>query len=688
MNINLECYKIYYGQGEKSTMDKYTGKRLDARYEIQELIGVGGMAVVYRAYDIIEDKIVAIKILKDEFLGNKEFIRRFKNESKAIAVLSHPNIVKVYDVSFGTKIQYIVMEYIEGTTLKEYISNQKIINWKDAVYFVHQILSALIHAHSKGVIHRDIKPQNIMLLHDGTIKVTDFGIARFSHNETQTMTDRAIGSVHYISPEQARGGMIDEKADLYSVGVMLYEMITGKLPFEADNAVSVAIMQMQSSPKPPREINPNIPKGLEQIVLHSMEKESAYRYSSAEEMISDIEKFEDNPDIIFDYNCFMDDNPTKYIDNVDRRGRANYGDKYNYKETKKKDAKKQKSKSIIITSAIAAAVVLFSLVFIFVTFFGSCGKNSSKDVDVPNFIGMQLSEVQNNPEYKFVWKVESVYDSSKPEGIIIDQDPLPGSKKIKEDATIVLKVNSSGVLITVPSVAGLTEEVAKSKLSNSGLKYDILMIEDKDVKEGYVVNVSPQEGSKVTADTTVKLYISKGHSEEKVTVPDVINKTLSSARHELSSAGLKVSDNVSYENSDKPKDTVISMDPLPGVSVNKDSTVKLTVSSGVKREKSLSVSVDLPSEVTHEVTVTTYVDGVLEETKKVVPSYNGTYVYQMKGTSGKKTVNVNLDGSQYRVYEVDFDASSNNVKRVRSYSYKDTSSSRSGGVDEGAVYGG
>ena len=665
-------------------MDKYTGKRLDARYEIQELIGVGGMAVVYRAYDIIEDKIVAIKILKDEFLGNKEFIRRFKNESKAIAVLSHPNIVKVYDVSFGTKIQYIVMEYIEGTTLKEYISNQKVINWKDAVYFVHQILSALIHAHSKGVIHRDIKPQNIMLLHDGTIKVTDFGIARFSHNETQTMTDRAIGSVHYISPEQARGGMIDEKADLYSVGVMLYEMITGKLPFEADNAVSVAIMQMQSNPKPPREINPNIPKGLEQIILHSMEKESAHRYDSAEEMINDIERFEDNPDITFDYNCFIDNNPTRYIDKIEGiKKNNNYGDKYNYKEEKK-----QKNKSTIIASAIAAAVALFALIFVFVAFFGSCGNSSAKDVDIPNFIGMQLSEVQNNPEYKFVWKVESVYDSNKPEGIIVDQDPLPGSKKIKEDATIVLKVNSSGVLITVPAVAGLTEEVAKSKLTNAGLKYDLLMIEDNNIKEGLVVNVSPQEGSKVTSDTTVKLYVSKGPSEEKITVPDVINKTLSTARNELSSAGLKVSDNVSYENSDKPKDTVISMDPLPGVSVNKDSSVKLTVSSGVKREKSLSVSVDLPSEITHEITVTTYVDGVLEETKKVVPSYNGTYVYQMKGTTGKKTVNINLDGSQYRVYEVDFDASSDNVKRVRSYSYKDNSSNKqNNNVDENSVYG-
>ena len=243
-------------------MDKYTGKRLDGRYEIHELIGVGGMAYVYRAYDIIDDRTVAIKILKDEFLGNQDFIRRFKNESKAIAVLSHPNIVKVYDVSFGDRIQYIVEEYIDGITLKEYLDQQRELKWKEAVHFTLQILRALNHAHSKGIVHRDIKPQNIMLLQDGTIKVTDFGIARFSRSETRTMTDKAIGSVHYIAPEQARGEVADERADIYSVGVMLYEMLTGTLPFEADNAVSVAIMQLQADPKPPRDINPAIPEGL------------------------------------------------------------------------------------------------------------------------------------------------------------------------------------------------------------------------------------------------------------------------------------------------------------------------------------------------------------------------------------------------------------------------------------------
>ena len=242
-------------------MDNYVGKRLDGRYEVQEIIGVGGMSVVYKAYDNVDDRIVAVKILKDEFLQNDDFVRRFKNESKAIAVMSHPNIVKVYDVSFGEKLQYIVMEYVDGITLKEYIQKQGAITWNDALYFTTQILRALQHAHDKGIVHRDIKPQNIMLLADGHIKVTDFGIARFSRSETKTLTENAIGSVHYISPEQAKGEFTDERADIYSLGVVLYEMLAGRVPFDADSAVSVALMQVQADAKRLIDINPDIPRG-------------------------------------------------------------------------------------------------------------------------------------------------------------------------------------------------------------------------------------------------------------------------------------------------------------------------------------------------------------------------------------------------------------------------------------------
>ncbi|MBQ4603561.1 MAG: serine/threonine protein kinase, partial [Clostridia bacterium] len=294
-------------------MDNYTGKRLDGRYEIQEVIGVGGMAVVYKAYDNIDDRTVAVKILKEEYLANEEFRRRFKNESKAIAVLSHPNIVKVFNVSYGDRLQYIVMEYVEGITLKEYIEQQGKLGIKETVHFTMQILRALQHAHDKGIVHRDIKPQNIMLLSNGNIKVTDFGIARFSYSDTKTMTDSAIGSVHYISPEQARGDTTDDRADIYSVGVVLYEMLTGQLPFQSDNSVSVALMQLQSDPKRPRELNSSIPVGLEQIVMHAMQKNAKDRYLTAAEMLLDIEEFKRNPTIRFQRDYFVDNDPTKFV---------------------------------------------------------------------------------------------------------------------------------------------------------------------------------------------------------------------------------------------------------------------------------------------------------------------------------------------------------------------------------------
>ena len=282
-------------------MDKYIGKKLDGRYEITELIGVGGMADVYKATDIIDNKIVAVKILKREYAENEEFLRRFRNESKMVATLSHPNIVKVYDVGFSDKLQFMVMESIDGITLKEYIDNERVLTWKDSVHFIIQVLRALQHAHDKGIVHRDIKPQNIMLFTDGTIKVMDFGIAKSAKEQAYTATDQAIGTVYYISPEQARGDEVDEKSDIYSVGTMFYEMLTGQKPFDADKPVSIAVMHMNNTPQRPRNINPDIPAGLEEIILRAMEKDPENRYQTASDMIKDIESFKSNPNMTFGY---------------------------------------------------------------------------------------------------------------------------------------------------------------------------------------------------------------------------------------------------------------------------------------------------------------------------------------------------------------------------------------------------
>ena len=381
-------------------MDKYVGKRLDGRYEIQEIIGVGGMAVVYKAYDNQENRIVAIKILKEEFVSNEEFLRRFKNESKAIAMLSHPNIVRVFDVSFGDLIQYIVMEYIEGITLKEYIERQGSLRWKDAVHFTLQILKALQHAHDKGIIHRDVKPQNIMVLSDGTIKVTDFGIARLARSEQRTITDKAIGSVHYISPEQARGERTDERADIYSVGVMLYEMLTGKLPFQAESAVSVAIMQLQREPQLPTEINGSIPLGLEQITMHAMQKNPERRYQSAAEMLYDLSQFRKDPSLTFDYSYFVDDAPTKFVAPVDDYDMppAAPGDEAEVKE---------KNNMIPILAGIAVTLVV-AIIVLAVMFIPKLFSDTGEEIECPKFIGQKYEDVNYKEEYKenFVFEPE------------------------------------------------------------------------------------------------------------------------------------------------------------------------------------------------------------------------------------------------------------------------------------------
>lgn len=659
-------------------MDKYVGKRLDGRYEINELLGCGGMARVYSAYDIIDDRIVAIKILKDEFLGNKDFIRRFKNESKAIAVLSHPNIVKVYDVSFGDRIQYIVMENIDGITLKEYIDRQHTIKWRDAVHFTVQILKALQHAHEKGVVHRDIKPQNIMLLKDGTIKVTDFGIARFAKSETRTMTEKAIGSVHYISPEQARGDVTDEKSDVYSIGVMLYEMLTGKLPFDADNAVSIAIMQMQSDPQKLREINPEIPEGLEDITLKAMKKKAEHRYKSAGDMLEAIEMFRKNPSIRFEYKYFTDDAPTKYLDAInnikDNKSKSGYSDGYTYDDDDQTGSSERRSKAINILIGAGLALIIFLVVIGLGLASGWFGFGS-KDIDVPNFIGMKVSDIVDNDKYKFSWNIEQAYDSSKPEGIIIDQDPKSGSKKIKENSRITLTVNSSGTLVSIPVVRGLTLDAAKAKIKDAGLVYEVLTVEDSDTAEGIVKGTDPKEGTEVVVNSMVRILVSKGPAEKKVTVPDVINKSFSDATKELAEKGLKVSENVIKEKSSKAKDTVLSTNPLPGVEVNEGTAITLTVSSGEAQEKTLKINVDLPSSISREVSMKVYINGVMDSSnsKTIIPAYNSNYSFSVKGSDESKTIIVNLDGQKYRVYDVNFNAGT--VRVTEKYNFNDSSAS-------------
>ena len=646
-------------------MDKYIGKRLDGRYEIHELIGQGGMAYVYRAYDRIENRWVAIKILREELSDNSDFLRRFRNESKAIAVLSHPNIVKVYDVSFGDRIQYIVMEYVDGITLKQYIEQQGEIKWREALYFTVQILQALQHAHERGIIHRDIKPQNIMLLEDGSIKVMDFGIARFTQAETQTMTDKAIGSVHYIAPEQARGGHINDKADIYSVGVMLYEMLTGQLPFVADNAVSVAIMQMQAEPTPPTRINPSIPKGLEEITMHAMEKNPAQRFPSAADMLEDIERFRRNPEMVFNYGDQVDHAYARGTSIYDTAGsrQQDYNDNYEYEEEYVRS--KTGAKVSMVVTGIVAAVVVVGLVVGGISlwnYFRNNTDTNSDEVIVPTFTGMIYeTEIKDNAEYAdFEFEIVEGNQPSQPAGVVLNQNPQAGMT-VKRGKTITLTVNG-GTLeqIVVEDVSGNSRDEAISTLSGQGLKPSVTEVADDETAEGYVVRTDPAAGSTVASGSSITIFVSSGPAEEQVTVPNVVGSSLSTAESDLEANGL-VRGSVSYDDeSDQPEGTVLSSDPEGGTRVSEGSAVNLVVSSGRGAEKTVHYDIPLPSGVSEDLEMSIYVDGELFDSRVVNPSVSSYSGADFTGT-GRSSLTIRLNGQDYITAEINYETESIDV---------------------------
>ncbi len=646
-------------------MENYCGKRLDGRYEIREIIGVGGMAVVYKAYDNIDDRIVAIKILKEEFLANEEFRRRFKNEAKAIAVLSHPNIVKVYDVSFGDRLQYIVMEYIEGITLKEYIEQQKAVNWKEAVHFVNQILKALQHAHDKGIVHRDIKPQNIILLQDGTIKVSDFGIARFSRGDTRTMTESAIGSVHYISPEQARGEITDDKADLYSVGVVMYEMLTGQLPFQSDSAVSVAIMQLQQEAKRPREINPEIPLGLEQITLRAMQKNPKDRYQSASEMLLDLDEFRKNPSIKFDYNYFVDREPTKFVDphHVPPVRVSNDAVKT---EPEEQEEEKEPSKTMPILFGVIAGLVVIIAIFVGVIL----GKNAKK-IEVPNFVGMNYNdEIAGNALYteNFVFETVSVYSSDAEPGVVLTQNP-EANTKIRKGKTVKLEIAYNDDSVLISGIVGLSADEAQAKLKQSGFTVKVITKYDKNAKEGIVFDSYPVEGSYGEKGSLVTIYVATNTNPDATNVPNVVGYSKDIATKLIESAGFKVG-NVTEANSDKEKGVVISQSPEGDSTAEAGASVSLVVSNGVPEATSATITVTLPKSSGASGVLKVYLNSTLynseqEQFPREVSFSGETITITLKGTGSNNTYQVVIDDQEIQSGKIDFTKSPATVSDVK-----------------------
>ncbi len=682
-------------------MDKYIGKKLDGRYEITELIGVGGMAEVYKGVDVIDNKPVAIKILKKEYAENEEFLRRFRNESKAVAVLSHPNIVKIYDMGFSEKLQYIVMEYIDGITLKEYIEEEKVLTWKDTVHFVIQILRALQHAHDKGIVHRDIKPQNIMMFSDGTIKVMDFGIAKFSREEGRTATDQAIGSVHYISPEQARGDVTDAKSDIYSVGAMMYEMLSGKKPFDSDNPVAIAVMHMNDIPERPRAINPNIPDGMEEIVLKAMEKAPEDRYHTTGEMIADIERFKNDPTVTFGYYVEEADDTenTRYFnaqpsgnielpqaDGAPRQENVQipqqqpvyanapaggdpyrgggqgayppqgqpYGDVYNNDayyddydddDDDEEEEEERSSLAIPVLTAVVVVVIIVGVIVIAFMFTDLLKDNSPKnDWKMPDVVGMDFNDAVakygNNIQFQ---QDGEEYNEADP-GIIIDQDVAPQTE-FKKGAVLKVKISKGMETVEVPNVADMNSVLAKDMLNQKGLEVELRNSSSTKVEKGRVIKTEPEAGQSAHKGSTVIVYVSMGIEAGQVSVDDWVGKKLDDAKMLAEYKKLKVTTKgvASYEK----EGTVVKQSIAKGEKVEVGTEIVFEFSNGKAPDGTISFSINFPTTADGKFSISFMLkkeDGTMETQDTptfFVPEYQ-SITQDVKGSGEDVTVNVLL----------------------------------------------
>lgn len=570
--------------------DQYIGKRLDGRYEIHELVGEGGMANVYKGKDLLEHRTIAIKILKDELSNNEELVRRFKNESRAISVLNHPNIVKVFDVSVTNKVRYIVMEYIDGITLKEYIEQRgEPLTYKETIHFVGQVLRALQHAHDKGIVHRDIKPQNIMLLEDGSVKVMDFGIARLARSESHTATDQAIGSVHYISPEQAKGEQTDLRADIYSVGITMYEMLSGKLPFQGDNAVSIAIMQISDDATPLETVNPSVPEGLVAITAKAMAKEPRQRYQSALEMLQDIEEFKRNPSIKFEYDYLTNTEPTRYMKTVGKPNNQRAA-QANRSTAKKNTGKKLKKRSLLVPLVgIATLIIVLVSAILCINMFQNSGNplfGEAETVTLPNFVDMDIEEVKvllSKPPYDKLRLQDILYENNpdKPDGAVLSQNPSP--KGVKANQKLTLTVNSASAMITIPQeLIGMDRKQVTEAVQKLGIIPYIVSEEAEGQPIGKVFKTDPPVGGEIEnkSDRKLTIYISGEKKDHERVVPQLVGlSSQEDAKNVLAGSDLELGA-VSEEWSGDPAGSVIRQSPDVGTKAFPFSSVSIVISKG------------------------------------------------------------------------------------------------------------
>lgn len=658
-------------------MDQYIGKMLDNRYEILERIGTGGMAIVYKAKCHRLNRLVAIKILKSDLAQNEEFRRRFNAESQAVAQLSHPNIVSVYDVSRGGDMEYIVMELIDGITLKQYMEKRGQLNWRESLHFITQIMRGLSHAHSRGIIHRDIKPQNIMVLRDGSVKVADFGIACLA-DSAQTLTQEALGSVHYISPEQARGDRPDARSDIYSSGVVLYEMLTGRLPFEGESAVSVAIQHLSSIPLAPREINPDIPEQLELICMKAMAPDLEHRYQSADAMIADLEAFRKNPEVemkfdLSDLRPEENDEPTRTIRTMPshtvtipvHQPERNYPRRERDEDEEPRRAGSGK-RGVLVGAVTVAAVAV--VIVLFKTILGSFAPTVVDQYQVPDLYNMTIEEAENDPRIEGVFEIQkagSEFSADVPEGHILRQDPKKEETRKGSQLVIQVWVSAGEETGEVPDLENKSEQDARILLEKLNKEYNLeLTVEtpeelkqfSEEITEGYVIKTEPAQGEILKKGDTVKLILSKGPDIKPVTVLPFVGMSIDSVLSQLESYKLTCdAADVEVVDSDKPGGTIVWQSPASGETVPEWTTIKFRVSAGLA-SSALPITVDIPQNGKDIVKVEIYVgDEPNPQYSETVYEADGAVSTTLYGT-GLKMVKVYFDGvlDQKQSYERSF----------------------------------
>lgn len=636
-------------------MDQYIGKMLDNRYELLELIGTGGMANVYKAKCHRLNRLVAIKILKSDLAENADFRRRFRDESLAVAQLSHANIVSIYDVSSSHGIDYIVMELIDGITLKQYMERRVHMDWREALHFITQIMRGLSHAHSRGIIHRDIKPQNIMVLRDGSVKVADFGIACLA-DAHQTLAQEALGSVHYISPEQAKGERLDARSDIYSAGVVLYEMLTGRLPFEGDSAVSVAIQHLSSVPLNPREIDPEIPEALELICMKAMNPDLNKRYQSADAMLADLEKFRKDPSVDLDYirtelSTGVDSQPTsplpvQQVSAAVKKRQVEVEDEDEpYESPVAAFFRSNKRMAGLLVAAAVLIVAIFVAIF---TGFGGGSKN--KAYKVPNILGYTLEEANELDTIKDIFTIEVVgtmSDSNYQPGQIVQQDPAADAER-RSNLVIQVYICAERQEITMPDLLGNVYQTAKIKLQQYDLNLNVMREEafSDEYPVGQIMETQPKLGTVLQKGDTVTLIVSKG--AEKITVPTFVGMSYERAKNEAEKLGLKVgTPEYRYYDPTANEGDVIEQSILNGTTVQGGTEIVFTVyGSMADNMRTVRVEFLIPDEFSGEDTIR--VEFVMDDQvvdTKIFSGSDAVVSYDYEGKSGTaSTVFARING--------------------------------------------